>query len=583
VTVFDSVRKLDRRATTQLCVARTRRLLPRSADLRAMTRHPRQDVIAGMTVALVALPLALAFGISSGLGAGAGIVTAIVAGVLAAIFGGSNVQVSGPTGAMTVVLMPIFSTFGADGVLLVGVMAGIMLIALAYAGAGRYMRYVPLPVVEGFTLGIAAIIGLQQVPAALGVHASGEKVVAIAVDAVRLFAATPKFASLAVALGVAAAMLFGARFRPELPVSAVAVVVSAIIVATADLQVGTIGRIPSGLPRPSLPAVTVGGLQSLLAPALAVALLAALEGLLSATVADVMTGGERHHSDRELFGQGIANLVTPLFGGIPATAAIARTAVNVRSGARSRLAAVTQSGALLVVVLVGSQFVSYIPLAALAGVLIATAVHMIQASSVVTLLHSTRGDAVALVVTAVATIALDLVAAVILGLLVAGAFALHAMARSARLDEMPLHDELDPSIGSMDDGRVVVYRLDGPLFFGAAHAFASELSEIDGVSVVVLRMSAVATLDATGASVLADTIKRLEARHVTVLLSGIRAEHSRILSRLGVFDEIAHERHIFDSAVEAVTHARMHVGRVPHPAAHVRGVPPTDAGVILGG
>jgi MFS superfamily sulfate permease-like transporter len=555
----------DPRAALVGLVARTRTLLPHRSDIRAMGRQPRRDVIAGLTVGVVALPLALAFGISSGLGAGAGLVTAIVAGILAAVFGGSNLQVSGPTGAMTVVLVPIVAEFGVDGVLVVGILAGVLLIGLAYAGAGRYMRYIPLPVVEGFTVGIAVIIALQQVPAALGVTVTAHGVVAGAAEAVGTWLGAPELAPVAVAGSVVAVMVLAARLRPGLPVSLVAVVAASLIAAVADVALATIGEIPAGLPAPSLPPIQPGTVGNLLVPAIAVAALAALESLMSATVADGMSVGERHDSDRELFGQGIANLVTPLFGGIPATAAIARTAVNVRSGGRSRLAAVTQSLALLAVVLVASRWVGSIPLAALAGVLLATALQMVEASSVMALLRSTRGDAAALVITAGATIVLDLVTAVILGLIVAGAFALQQMARSARIDETELdHADHTAEEQALFDEHIVAYRLDGPLFFGVAHSFLLGLSELREVRVVVLRMSRIATLDATGASVLADTIKRLEARGVTVMLSGVRPEHAPVLSRLGVYDELATEHHVFGSTPDAIAHARTHARRLAH-------------------
>lgn len=555
-------------AAFETAVRRARALAPRRADLDAARRQPRRDILAGITVAVVALPLALAFGITSGLGAEAGLVTAVIAGVLAAVFGGSNLQISGPTGAMTVVLVPIVAEFGADGVLVVGLLAGGMLIGLAFAGAGRYMQYVPLPVVEGFTVGIAVIIALQQLPAAFGVSVpTGETVLATAAEALAAWVASPAWASLLITGVVAGTMLTAARLRPGLPVSLVAVIAVTLIVAAAQLPVATIGPIPAGLPSPALPGLQPGQVGKLLLPAVAVAALAALESLMSATVADGMTIGERHDSDRELFGQGIANLAVPFFGGIPATAAIARTAVNVRSGARSRLAAVTQSAALLLVILLASQWVAWIPLAALAGVLVATAIQMVEVSSLSALLRATRGDAAVLVITAAATIALDLVTAVILGFIVAGAFALQQMARSARLDEISLDDgdHADEEQALIDE-HIVAYRLDGPLFFGAAHAFLLEVSEVSDVRVVVLRMSRVASLDATGASVLADTIKRLEARGVTVLLSGVRAAHAPILTRLGVYDELAHERHVFETTPDAIEHARKHAARIAHEA-----------------
>jgi MFS superfamily sulfate permease-like transporter len=545
----------------------TRRLLPGRADLAAMRRRPRRDILAGLTVAIVALPLALGFGISSGLGAGAGLVTAVIAGILAAVFGGSNLQVSGPTGAMTVVLVPIVAAYGGNGVLVVGILAGLMLVGLAYAGAGRYMRYIPLPVVEGFTVGIAVIIALQQVPAVLGVQVGSERVLPGAIDAVAAWLARPDLRPVIVAAAVTVAMLLAAWIRPGLPVSLVAVVVATVAVAAGNVGIATIGDMPAGLPAPSLPAVPLGHVADLVVPAVAVAALAALESLMSATVADGMRVGERHDSDRELFGQGVANVVTPLFGGIPATAAIARTAVNVRSGAGSRLAAITQSVALLAVVLVASRWVGAIPLAALAGVLVATAIQMVEASSLVALLRSTRGDAAALVITAGATILLDLVTAVILGLVVAGAFALQQMARSAHLDETDLdHSDHSAEEEALFDEHIVAYRLDGPLFFGVAHTFLIGLAELTEVRVVILRMSRVATLDATGASVLADTIKRLESRGTTVLLSGIRPEHEAVLARLGVFGELGSDRHVFEHTPDAIAHARTHARRLAHGA-----------------
>jgi SulP family sulfate permease len=541
---------------------RTRALLPQRSDFTAMRRDPKRDIVAGITVAFVALPLALAFGVASGLGAGAGLVTAIVAGLLAAIFGGSNLQVSGPTGAMTVVLLPVVAQVGISGVLVVGMIAGVILIGLAFAGAGRYMQFIPLPVVEGFTIGIAVIIGLQQVPAALGVDAEGEKVVVRAFSAIRIWLQEPAIASLLIALVVAGVILLTVRFRPGVPASMFAVIIATLAVGVFGIDVATIGVIPSGLPSPSIPQVSWSQLSTLMIPAIAIAALAALESLLSATVADAMSVGERHDSNRELFGQGITNIASPLFGGVPATAAIARTAVNVRSGAQSRLAAITQSIGLLLVILVASRWVSFIPLAALAGVLFATVIQMIEISSVRALLRATRGDAAILVATAAATIAFDLVTAVIIGMAIAGIYALRQVAKSARIDEMPL-DQSDHSDAEWEllKEHVVAYRLDGPLFFGAAHRFLLEISEVSDVRVVILRLSRIRTLDATGASVLGDTIKSLEQRGVTVMLSGVQPEHELIFRGLGVFGELAHEKHVFLTTPEAINHARAHALR----------------------
>ncbi|MCW2857885.1 MAG: ychM 2 [Marmoricola sp.] len=549
-------------------VDKTRALLPTRQDW--TTARPR-DLIAGTMVGLVALPLALGFGVSSGLGARAGLITAIVAGLVAGFFGGSRVQVSGPTGAMAVVLVPIATQFGRDGVLVVGILAGAFLVGLGYAGVGRYIHYVPVPVVEGFTLGIAAIIALQQVPSALGVHVVADKAIVLGFDAARAWARSPTLTTpLLTALSIGTILLL-ARVRAVIPGSLLVVV--AVTAANQVLHLGltTIGHIPAGLPAPRFPTSDWGRLDALLLPAVVVAVLAALESLLSATVADAMSVGDRHDADRELFGQGLANLVVPLFGGIPATAAIARTAVNVRAGAASRLAAVTHALLLLVVVLVASQWVARIPLAALAGVLIATAIQMIRVSSVLALVHATRGDAVVLAVTAAATVFLNLVTAVLIGLVIAGFFALRQTARTARIDEVPLEDGdvLDHADHSAEERRlldehIVAYRIDGPLFFAAAHDFLLRLADVGDVRVVILRMSRVTTLDATGASVLADTIKRLEGRGITVMLSAVRPEHVQTLRRLGAYDRLAHERHAFATTPDAITHARLHVARKVH-------------------
>ncbi|WP_183092366.1 SulP family inorganic anion transporter [Nocardioides stalactiti] len=545
---------------------RAHSLRPRTTDW--TQSRPRRDLTAGVMVGLVALPLALGFGASSGMGATAGLITAIVAGATAAIFGGSRVQVSGPTGAMTVVLVPIFATHGPEGVLVVGVLAGIILVGLSLGGAGRFIRYVPVPVVEGFTLGIAGIIALQQLPAALGVEVRGENVMVLAADTLLAWVESPVWTPVGMTLGVTVAILVVARIRPSVPGSLLAVALATAANSVLQLGAATIAHIPVGLPAPRLPSVPLGDLSALVLPAIAVAALAALESLLSATVADAMSVGQRHDSNRELFGQGLANLVAPLFGGVPATAAIARTAVNVRAGATSRLAALSHALVLLGVALVAAGWVSEIPLAALAGVLVATAIQMVRFSSLRAVVRSTRGDAAVLIITAAATVLFDLVTAVILGLVVAGFIALQQTARTARIDEVPLDDadHIDEELSLLDE-HIVAFRIDGPLFFAAAHDFLLELSEVATVRVVILRMSRVTTIDATGAHVLADTISRLEGRGVTVLLSGVQPTHARVLRELGVYGRLAHERHLFDDTPAAIAHGRLHASRIAHAAA----------------
>ncbi|MFF4731624.1 SulP family inorganic anion transporter [Streptomyces mirabilis] len=537
-------------------------LLPGRTDLAEIRRDPRRDLLAGLTVAIVALPLALGFGVSSGLGAEAGLATAVIAGALAAVFGGSNLQVSGPTGAMTVVLVPIVAEHGPSGVLTVGLMAGVMLVALALLRAGKYMQYVPAPVVEGFTLGIACVIGLQQIPNALGVpKPEGDRVLVVTWRALEAFTKNPNWTAVAFALAVAAVMLAGARWRPMVPFSILAVIAATVVAQVAGLEAAKpIGALPSGLPAPSLAFLDIGALGSLLAPAAAVAALAALESLLSASVADGMTVGQKHDADRELFGQGLANIAAPLFGGVPATGAIARTAVNVRTGAGSRLAALTHAAILAVIVFAAAPLVSRIPLAALAGVLLATAVRMVEVGSLKAMAKATRSDALILVLTALATLALDLVYAVILGLMVAGTLALRAVAKQARLDQVPL-DQGDHSAEehALLAEHIVAYRIDGPLFFAAAHRFLLELAEVADVRVVILRMSRVTTIDATGALVLKDAVEKLNRRGIAVLTSGIRPSQRQVLDSVGALELLRLEGREYATTPEAIQGARSYL------------------------
>lgn len=532
-------------------------MLPSGADWAAARRAPRTNLLAGVTVAMVALPLALAFGAASGLGARAGLTTAIVAGALAAIFGGSNLQVTGPTGAMTVVLIPVVHTYGAGGVLTVGLMAGVILMIASFSGVGRAARYLPVPVVEGFTAGIAVVIVLQQVPAMLGTSGSGDKAWRSAWDAASHYATHPRPAPLAIALGVAALILIGSRLRPSVPFALGAVALAGAVVAVTDLPVTLLGTLPSSLPAPSLSFLEPQMLSALLPSALAVAALGALESLLSATVADGMTVNQNHNPDRELFGQGIANIVAPLFGGVPATGAIARTAVNARAGATSRLSALTHSASLAVIVLIAAPLVVHIPIAALAGVLLATCIQMIEVGSLAAVVRSTRGDAAILLLTLGVTVLADLVTAVAIGIAIAIVIALRSVARSARLEAVPLdasgHDQEEHDLLAE---HIVAYRLDGPLFFAAAHRFLLELAEVAYIKVVILRLSRVTSLDATGARVLGDAIAKLEHRGIVVILSGIRPDHDQILSTLGVADHLRTAGRIFPDSPSAITYAR---------------------------
>ncbi len=538
------------------------RLLPRRSDYAGLRGSWRADVVAGATVGVVALPLALAFGITTGLGAEAGLITAIVAGLVAAVFGGSSVQVSGPTGAMTVVLVPVVARYGTDAVLVVSIMAGVLVVAAAFLRLGRYLAFVPWPVVEGFTVGIAVIIFLQQVPSALGVaKPEGENTAVVAAKAVGDALEHGRLAAVALVALVAAIMAAVPRLHRSLPASLLAVAAATTVAEVADLSVSRIGSLPSSLPLPSLPTLSIGEVNSLFSAALAVAILAALESLLSAKVADGMADTARHDPDRELFGQGLANLASPLFGGMPATGAIARTAVNVRSGARTRVASIVHSLVLVAVVFFAGGLVSRIPLAALAGVLMVTAARMVEVHNVRAVLRATRSDAVVLCLTALATVAFDLIMAVEIGIAAAAVLALRHVARTAQVTPLSA-EELDRDrADSLLHAGILTYRLDGALFFGAAQWFLTELTAVSDAKVVVLRLPDLQVLDATGAQTLGEIVSELEDRGITVLLKGPRPEHLRVLAATGALSRLAHENHLFTDLDAALHHARSHVAR----------------------
>lgn len=538
-------------------------LLPRRDDYAGLRTYWRGDVLAGLTVAVVALPLALGFGITSGMGPTAGLMTAIVAGFVAAILGGSDVQVSGPTGAMTVVLVPIVARFGSQAVFAVGLVAGAILVFAALLRLGRYLSYIPWPVIEGFTVGIATIIFLQQVPAALGVvRPRGQNTAAVAVRAVARAGHDGLGMTILMTALAVVVMVIAPRVYRAIPASLVAVGSVTAIAQVAHVHVARIGSLPSSLPAPSLPSLTITDAASFFSAAFAIAALAAIESLLSARVADGMADGRRHDADRELFGQGVANVIAPLFGGMPATGAIARTAVNVRSRARTRVAAAVHALALLAVVVFAHPLVSRIPLAALAGVLLVTAVRMVERHNVRAVIGSTRSDALVFLLTGAATIAFDLVVAIEIGVAVAAVLALRTIAHAAAITQTPLPVEvnLDDEARLLQE-RIVTYRLDGALFFGAAQRFLTELTNVVDVRVIILRMPDLQVLDATGAHALGEIVRELEDRHITVLLKGLRPEHERVLGAVGALRHLADEKHVFAGLDDAIAHAREHASR----------------------
>ena len=396
------------------------------ADFPANKGELRADLIAGLTVAIVALPLAIGFGITSGMSAAAGITTAIIAGFIAALFGGSRLQVSGPTGAMTVILIPVINKFGADAIPALGVLSGAMVVILGVFRLGKFINQVPHYVIEGFTFGIAVIIALQQLPMALGVpRGAGDRTLEIAANTLN----SDKY-NLSALVIVAITLIFKFNFerilkilgiKSYIPASFAALIFGSIFAKALSLKVPNIGQIPNNLAKYSAP--NFDNFMDLLWPALMIALLVAIESLLSARVADSLAHlptERRLKPNQELVGQGLATSIASVFGGQPATGAIARTSVNVRAHANSRFAAMVHSVVLLLIILVAAPLFSQIPAAAIAGVLIGTSIRILNPANLKELLRTTKFEIFTYAVTAICTIAIDLIWGIAIGLCVHG-------------------------------------------------------------------------------------------------------------------------------------------------------------------
>lgn len=529
-----------------------RALLPARADLEPLPRSWRGDIVAGLTVGIVALPLALAFGMSSGVGAAAGLVTAIVAGIVAAVFGGSHVQVSGPTGAMTVVLAPIVVVHGAASVALICLLAGLFLVVAGVFKLGRFVNVIPWPVVEGFTTGIAIIIFLQQIPAALNVVApTGRNPLAAAANAfVHVDWHTAAWPLGAVAL-VTVLMVGGRLLHRGIPGSLIAIVVATLAAEALGAPLARIGALPDSLPTPAIPHADLHLITALAPAAVAVAALAAIESLLAAKVAAGMSDTGDPQPDRELFGQGLASIATGLFGGMPATGAIARTAVSVTAGARSRLASIVHALLLLAVVYLLSVPVTAIPLAALSGVLMVVSAGMIDVQAAKAIAMSTKSGSVVYLVTAAVTVMFDLVTAVGIGIVVAAFFALRTIALTSGVRRDSL-----PGPACLGDDRIALFRINGSMFFAATDRILDQVRAVNGVDVAIISLAHVTLLDSTGAHKLSELIDSLEQRGIVVLLKGMTAEQLRLVERVAIGSPPHPGSQLFADLAGAISQAR---------------------------
>ncbi len=537
--------------TPQIAKPHTNLRSNRMPSLRCLRDYNAQtflaDLAAGVTVGIVALPLAIGFGIASGVTPAQGLWTAIIAGFLVSALGGSKVQIGGPTGAFVPILAAIVAQYGYDGLALATIIAGMVLFAMGALKLGNLIKFIPYPVVAGFTSGIAVIIFIGQLKEFLGLRVAMplhtiHQLATLAQHIFETHAPTVALGALALALS-----FFWPKKWRAIPPSIVAIVVPTVLIALLHPQgvqtIGTkFGGIPQTFPALHLPVVTFARVQELMMPALTIAMLGAIESLLSAIVADGMI--ESHHdSNQELIGQGIANFLCPWFGGISATGAIARTATNVRSGAKTSVAGMIHALTLLVVVLIAAPLAKFIPLAALSAVLFGVAYRMGEWDNFVTLARGPRSDYLVLLITFLLTVTFDLTIAVGVGMLLAGALFVRQMEEITHIKLVT--DQKDVSLGSdsihdknVPEG-VVVYRIEGPFFFGVAEKLELALTGARAIPrIVILRMRNVPAVDATGLRALEIMLERFHRKGTQLILSGVQAQPMKVFFESGFVDKI---------------------------------------------
>jgi sulfate permease, SulP family len=495
-------------------------------------RQLRADLVAALTVSIVALPLSMAIAIASGVAPERGLYAAIVGGFLVSLLGGSRFQIGGPAGAFIVLVAGTVAVHGVDGLLLTTLMAGVILTAAGFLRLGTYIRYIPYPVTVGFTAGIASIIFASQLRDLLGLQLSVPEPAAITPKLQALFHALPTAtpAAMIIAAVTVGVIMLVRRVRPHWPSLLLAVVLASVLALSLHLSVETIGSrfggIPPGFPAPALPPASWSKMLQLLPLAFSFALLGAIESLLSAVVADSMTG-RRHRSNCELVAQGVANIASALFGGLCVTGTIARTATNVRSGAHGPVSGMLHALALLAFVLFAAPLAAYVPLAALAGVLVTVAWNMAEKHAFVTLLRSSRADAVVLLVTFGLTLLRSLAEGIVVGFALSAVLFLHRMSQSVQVDQPdagPADGEggdEDPIFRGTGDRDTVVFRISGAFFFGAAATVAAALDRIaERPRNYVLDFAAVAMIDSTAATTVAGFVRKQRRRQARVFITG---------------------------------------------------------------
>lgn len=537
-----------------------------------------KDLMSGTIVGIVALPLAIAFAIASGVGPEKGLYTAIIAGFLISFLGGSRFQIGGPTGAFVIIIFGIVSEYGYDGLAIATMMAGVMLMVFGFLKLGGMIKFIPFPVTVGFTTGIAMIIALGQIPNFFGLSfPEGSREPAGAVEKIQFYVqsiGTINFYALLVGMLALTICLWWPKMNSKIPGSLIAIVFTTVLVKllnlSTDYGVATIGlkySIPAGLPTPSIPNISLELMRKLFQPAISIALLGAIESLLSAVVADGMTG-KKHRSNTELVGQGIANIFSPIFGGIPATGAIARTATNIRNGAVSPVSGIIHAGVLLLIMLFFGKYAEMIPLPALAAVLFVVAFNMSDYKMFIKLFKAPKSDVLVLVSTFLLTVLIDLTVAIQVGVLLAAVLFIRRMSEVSEIESVTqlMNDENDEwaevnnlSVKEVPHG-VVVYEINGSLFFGVVDKFRMTLERIEGrPEILILRMRQILSIDAAGIKMIEDLLSQCRRKGTRLILSGVHAQPILALTRSGLLADLG-EENILGNIDAALNRAREILG-----------------------
>ncbi|MBW6479753.1 MAG: sulfate permease [Bacteroidales bacterium] len=524
------------------------------------------DLIAGVIVGVVALPLAIAFGIASGVSPEKGLITAIIAGFLISALGGSRVQIGGPTGAFIVIVYGIVEQHGVSGLVIATIMAGIMLIAMGMLRLGSIIKFMPHPIIVGFTSGIAVVIFSSQIKDFFGLQID-DAVPAGFIEKWTFYfehSHTIDWISFTIALGTVLLSVLWPKVNKKIPGSILAIIFATLVVSLFNLPVETIGsrfgEIPSTFPSPRVPSVNYSTFKMLLGPAFTIAILGAIESLLSAMVADGAIGG-KHRSNTELIAQGVANVITPLFGGMPATGAIARTMVNIRNGGLTPVAGIVHALVLLFILLFFGSWAKLIPMACLAGILVVVSYNMSEWRSFRGLLRNSKSDISVLLITFFLTVFIDLSVAIQFGVLLAMILFVRRVMETTQIAVLQTEVEEDGSLFIDENEKieipkgVEVYEINGPFFFGVANKFEEAEKQVGaGSKVRIIRMRRVPFIDSTGLKNLRSFVERSLRSGCQIILSGVNKDVEKALQKDGL-SKIIGQENIHPSIAEALKRA----------------------------